>query len=204
MLFAFFAGEIREVVTQVAMIGQIERGAAFGDVVSVVNCLRHCGKELLHRLRWSEKEFAVRSPHTVRRLERRTVLDGDHRILEAMPASEVIVDVAGGDKWDIQSLGKLRQAVETSRIALDQVVLDLDEGIVVAEDVRKLIDDVVCLCRPLAINQASDFAVAATAEHDQSIGERGEVGRIKRWRARVVGGQVRRSGLPGACVRGPA
>lgn len=106
--------------------------------------------------------------------------------------------VAGCHQWEVQPFCELGQPLHTSGITLDQVVLDLNERVVLAEGVHELVNGLFGLRTLLAIDEAGDLALAAAAERDQTLGVRGEVRWIERWRTRVVGGQVCRGWLPGA------
>ena len=64
-MLALFAGEVGEVVAQIAMIGEIERGAPLGNLLRGGDGVRVRAEELRHALRWPEKEFAVGPPHPV-------------------------------------------------------------------------------------------------------------------------------------------
>ena len=75
-------------------------------------------------------------------------------------------------------------------------MLELDERVVRAEQVLQALRRVVRGVDSVAIDQPTDLARAAAAQHDQSDGVSSEVRWIERRWPRVVRRQVRRGGLP--------
>ena len=55
----------------------------------------------------------------MRALQGQAVLDRDHRILQTMATTRVIVDVARSYNWYAQAFGKLSQTRATPRITLN-------------------------------------------------------------------------------------
>src|SRR5205823_7268055 len=92
--------------------------------------------------------------------------------------------------------GQLSQTCQATRVALHQVVLELDERVIRAEQVLQALHRRVRGVDSVAIDQSRHFAGAAAAQHDQSVGVPSEVRRIERRWPRVVRRQVRRGGLP--------
>ena len=62
-------------------------------------------------------------------IERRAVLDRDEHVLEPVAVARVVVDVARRDDAQLQVLRQLGQSPVAADIAVDEVVLELEEEV---------------------------------------------------------------------------
>ena len=84
-------------------------------------------KPIRHLVGSSEEELAIGPSFKVALLQRSIMLDGDEAILESMPLADVIVDIAGSDDADSKLIGQGCQAAIALSIAVDAVLLQLQE-----------------------------------------------------------------------------
>src|SRR4051794_11758974 len=97
------------------------------------------------------------------------VANGDQHVLKTVPLLTVIVDVAGGDRWQT---GVCREAAERSNaagIAEDEIVLQLDGNIVRAKPLDIVIEEVAGGAPAAIVDQARERAAPAAGEQDQSL-----------------------------------
>src|SRR2546425_9510529 len=93
-------------------------------------------------------------------------------------------------------LSQLDQAGHTAGVALDQVVLQLDECVVRAEQLAQALHGLLRGVEALAGDQLRTLTVATAAQRDEALGVRRQVSRIEcRW-SRVVRGQESCRWLP--------
>jgi hypothetical protein len=161
MPFVFLADEVGEVVAQVTAIGQVEASAALANPGSVRDCRRVSGENGGNCLGRAQVELAVGPTQAVGRLQGRAMFHGHHSVLEAVARAVVVMHVAGGHHRELKLLGQLDQAGDTARVAPDQVVLQLDEGAVPAEQAGQTASGLERVVETARVDQARDFAGAA-------------------------------------------
>ena len=113
-----------------------------------------------------------------------------------MALSQVVMDIACCNEWDVESFRDVLQAIQSLAITLDEIVLDLDKDIVFAEELDETFGRSFGVCEMLAIEQARDFTLATAAQHNQAFGVSGEIFWIECRRAWIFG-------WPMGCFRFP-
>jgi len=125
------AGIVREAIAQVA--GQIKL-AAFGNTYRVGQRIAIAGKQACHLLGRLEIELAVGAAQRVRSVQRGAVLDGNQRILQPVALADVVVHVVGGHNAQVQLPRQGGERAVAGGIAMDEVLLELQEEAVRAEE----------------------------------------------------------------------
>ncbi len=102
-------------------------------------------------------------------VERRPVLDRHQHVLETMSLSRVVVDVSRRDDAQLQVLCQFHQHPVAPDVPVDEVVLELDEEIAVAEPVRVSPRGRFRLTVLPRGDQRRHLAKAAAGEHDEPL-----------------------------------
>src|SRR5579864_6546036 len=108
------------------------------------------------------------------------MFDRHHGVLQTVTATDVIVHVACCYHAYVEPLCKLYQARHPSRVALRQVVLELNERVLRSEHVGESSCHRLGVSHALALDQPRNFALATAAQHDQTTCVSCEVRRIER------------------------
>ena len=109
-------------------------------------------------------------------VEARAVADRDHHVLQAVPLADVVVDVAGADHAHAGRLGERDERLVARPVAVDVVVLQLDEDLIRPEPVEEPLERGRRLGGPPRLHQRGDAALAAAGQHDHPVGVTREVG----------------------------
>ena len=95
------------------------------------------GKPLVHLLGREQHRLVVAAPLALAAVERRAVVDGDERVLQADARARVRVRIAGRNRRDAERLGEIAQRRVASHVAALVWTLQLDEEAVAAESLRE-------------------------------------------------------------------
>ncbi len=128
-------GEVRVAVAELLREVELE---ARGELGGALDGLEILWEPLHDRLGRQQDALVVPTPLLLRRFERPTVADRDHRVLEERAAAVVRVDVARDDGLDADRLCQLPQQVVAPCVATLVGPLELDEEAVASEDRRQL------------------------------------------------------------------
>ena len=101
-------------------------------------------------------------------LQRFAGLDRDEGVLQAVPASEVVVDVIGRDDGDAELLPQRDEASDAIVVAEDEVVLQLEVEVVGAKPVQVPFGRGLRFLGAAGGDQGGDFARAAAGKRNQS------------------------------------
>ncbi len=96
----------------------------------------------------------------------RSVLDGDEDVLEAVALPRVVVDVAGGDDADLEVLRQVGEGAVAASVAVDEVVLELDEEVAGAEPAQVAAGGLLRLAVAALGDERGHLAAAAAGEGD--------------------------------------
>ncbi len=157
---------IGQTVGQVA--GEVE-GAAFGDGDRVRDGSGIAREASGHGLGLFEKELRVGPSFAVRAIQREAMAHSDEHVVQAVPGAHVVVRVVGGDDLEAQAFGEVRHGRDALCVAVNVVVLELDEELIGAEAVAVLGGDRFSSVAVAVVEELGDFALAAAREDDQPL-----------------------------------
>ncbi len=118
-------GVVGEDVGQV--VGEIEFAAAFGDFDCVRERRGPFVEELGHLFGGAKVELTVRAAELMGVVQGGAVMDGDQHVLQPVAVGKVVMDIPGGDVAQAQLVRQPDQGANALDIAMDFVVLQLDE-----------------------------------------------------------------------------
>ena len=164
-------------VREVAVVGkavpkirfQVEV-AALGYPEGVAQRLGKTAEVPRHLLRRPEVEVGVGPPLPVCLLQGLVVPDGDESVLEPMALGHVIVDVVGRDNVHSCRSSQSHETPVPGRVAVDQVLLKLDEDVVRSEPLHVAPKLRLGGVGPTAGYEAGHPALRAAGEKDQPPG----------------------------------
>ena len=157
---------VREAVVQVAREVEL---AAFGDALRVRDRLRHVAKERRHLGRRAQVELRVRAALAVRAVQAGAVLDRDEHVLQAVALLPVVVDVARRDDACADVLRQVGERAVAAVVPVDEVVLQLDEEVVLAEPLGVAPGHFLRLAIAPGSDERRHLAVPAAGERDQPL-----------------------------------
>ena len=103
-------------------------------------------------------------------VERLAVVDRDHHVLQAVPRGDVVVHVAGTDHAHAHALGEGHEGVVAGTVAVDEIVLQLDEDVRRAEPTHEPAQRLLRLALLAFGEEPRDAPLAAAAEGDEAAG----------------------------------
>ena len=174
---------VGEAVVQVA--GQVEL-TALGDADRVGYRFRVIAEQLGHLFRRLQVVLGVLAALAVGGVQGRAVLDGHQHVLEAVALPYVAVDVAGGDGAQAQVLRQVGQGAVAAGIAVDEVVLELNEEVGGAEPLEVAAGGLLGLAVAALRDERRHLAPVAAGEGDEPLGVLGEGFRLDAGPAALV------------------
>ncbi len=171
--------ELDEVIEGIAALGhgelrQADRPeldldvAALGDLERRRERVRVRREIVRHLVRGLEVELVGVEAPVVRVLERVPGLDAEERLVRARVLVAEVVDVAGGDERQARALGEAGQLGVDSRLRLEARVLDLDVGLVAAEDLEEPVEVTRRVGLARFLERLRDASREAAGERDQT------------------------------------
>ncbi len=147
-----------ELDLDVAAVGDLER-ATHGVVVT--------GEVERHLVGRLEIELVRPELPVVRVLERVTRLDAEERLVRVGVCRVEVVHVARGDEREAALRGQARKRLEDRLLDVEVPVLELDVGVVAAEDLLQPVELHLGVAHPCFGDRLGDAAGEAAGEHDQ-------------------------------------
>jgi hypothetical protein len=121
-----------------------------------------------HLLWRGEVKSGVRTPLLMGAIEGAVVADRDEDILQAMPLSEVIMHIPGGDDGDLQPICEAGEPTHPIPVPQDPIVLKLHEDPLGAKGAQKTAEK--GLPRSLRIfERAKEWRTSASGQKDEAI-----------------------------------
>ncbi len=141
-------------------------------------CFRAVAEKIFKLGNRAQVEFRVGAALAVRLFEALAVLDGHQAVLEAVPFTDVVVDVAGGGHAGAGLPGQFQQGQVARRVPVSQVVLELDIVVIDPEPVQVPPDKLPRRVRGRLTYQLRQLAFGAAGEGDKALGVGGEEGGV--------------------------
>ena len=171
--------ELDEVVERVAPVGHGELGqqdlaeldldvAALGDLERAPHRVLVAGEVERHLVRRLEVELVRVEAPVIRVLQRVARLDAEQRLVRVGVGGGEVVDVAGRDEGQLRLGGELDELRVDALLDLEARVLELDVGVVAAEDLRQPVELGACVVGPALLERLADAAREAAGERDQA------------------------------------
>ena len=175
-----FAADALELAERRGALGQRRRGQPIAEVAGEVEGAapsnahrvgRRLGvvaREALGLLGGAaQPELGVGTPLRMGLVEGRAVADRDQHVLQPVPLACVVVHVAGADDAHAGPLGQPYERLVARSVAMDVVVLQLDEDLLRAKPADEARERGGGLSAPPRLHERRDAPLAATGEHDQ-------------------------------------
>ena len=115
----------------------------------------------------AQPELGVGTALGVRLVEGGAVADRDQHVLQLVPLACVVVHVAGPDHAHAGTLGEPHERLVARAVAVDVVVLQLDEDLLDPEPADEARERRGRLGAPSGLHEDRDASLAAAGEHDQ-------------------------------------
>ena len=174
-------GQLEEVLERVAFVGrrvfgqqdlpELERDvAALGDLERAAERIRVAGEVRGHLFGRLEEELVGVELPVVRVLERVAGLDAEQSLVRARVLVVQVVHVAGGDERQPGALGELREQRIDAGLRLEPRVLNLDVGVVLAEDLDEPVEVGGRVAGPVFLERLGDAAGETAGERDEPLG----------------------------------
>src|SRR3954454_2958452 len=94
--------------------------------------------------------------------------------METMPFPDVVVDVVGRDDRQLHVPSQLSQSTDARVILISEVVLQLDEHVVSAEDLHQPVGGEPGLLRLASLSTFGYFTLTAATQDDQALSMLGQ------------------------------
>ena len=175
-----FAADALEFAERRGALGQRGRGQPVAEVAGEVEAAAPRDAHRVRRrlgvvarealgllLGTAQPELGVGTALGVRFVEGRAVADRDQHVLQPVPLARVVVHVAGADDAHAGPLGEPHERLVARAVAVDVVVLQLDEDLLRPEPADEAPQRVRRLGPAPGLHEGRDAPLAAAGEHDQ-------------------------------------
>src|SRR5688572_10131901 len=143
--------------------------ASLGYTYGVSEGLLVTGKHGRHLFCRLQEELVAGVAQALRIVDGFSGADAEQDVVRLVVALPQVMDVVGGDQWQVQFPRQRDDAAIDHLLLFDALVLHLEKEVVAAKDVAQPCRGLECRPRLLRAERAGHFALQATAQTDETL-----------------------------------